>query len=423
MTTSEPAIITDSLSKAFPSYRSGADVLMSMVTSRWRLEQFTALDDVSLRIERGESVGIMGRNGAGKSTLLKILAGTLKQTSGSYEVRGRASAILELGTGFHPDYTGRENIRMGGLCLGMTPGEIADRTESIIDFAELREFIDRPFKTYSSGMQARLTFSVAASIDPEVLIVDEALSAGDALFARKCQRRIREITDSGTTVLLVSHSISTIFGICDRAILMERGRVVEDGHPREVSDAYDRLMIAVEASRPRVATMPTLGTGSTRPTVEVLSARLVDDQGTPIRQVPHGAVCALEVAVESIDATGSFVVGITLQSDQGPKVYSSNTRLIPSDVELEPGKAVIVRFPFRCTLGPGRFYVSGAAKRKGEGVEEDTLLHKLEESSYFDVLAVAGIPFSGVFDLGVDQVEVTVVPSSRSVSGSTECAT
>lgn len=233
------AVRVAGVSKAYKSYDSNGDLLREVFTGKQYHRDHWALKDISFEIARGEIVGIIGPNGSGKSTLLKIITGLLDATTGSVEVNGRVSAILELGTGFHPDFTGRENIITGGMCIGMSREEIEDKLPWIIEFSELESVIDQPFRTYSSGMQARLTFSTAIAVDPEVFIVDEALAAGDAYFVAKCMKRIREICNSGATVLFVSHGTGQVAMLCDSAIWIENGHLRAFGPAREVTRRYD----------------------------------------------------------------------------------------------------------------------------------------------------------------------------------------
>jgi lipopolysaccharide transport system ATP-binding protein len=237
-----PAIKISALSKVFRVWSQPHDMFLEAITGRRRHEECEALTGINLEVARGSVVGILGRNGAGKSTLLRIVAGTLDATAGSVAVDGRVAAILELGTGFHPEYTGRENVILGGLCLGLNREEIAARFDEIVEFAELHEVIDRPFKTYSSGMQARLTFAVATSVDADVLIIDEALAVGDARFQLKSFDRVRRFKSLGRSILLVSHDINQIVSVCDRAILLERGRIIADDDPARVGNQYHELL-------------------------------------------------------------------------------------------------------------------------------------------------------------------------------------
>ena len=237
--TSDVAIRVRHLSKLFRLYRRPSDLVKELITGRPHHTTRRALDDVSFEVRRGEVVGVIGANGAGKSTLLKIIAGTLEKTAGIAQVDGKVSAILELGTGFSPLFTGRQNVVMGGMCFGISPEQIERKMDWIIEFAELGDVIDNPFNTYSSGMKARLAFATAISVDPEIFIVDEALATGDAAFANKSLQRVREICRSGVSGLFVSHSTFHILQLCQRCLWIDAGRLRMVGAAIDVVREYE----------------------------------------------------------------------------------------------------------------------------------------------------------------------------------------
>jgi lipopolysaccharide transport system ATP-binding protein len=236
------AIEVAGLSKVFRIYAEPVDLVKEFVLRRPIHRQLWALRDISFTVAQGEMIGIIGRNGSGKSTLLRILTGVLDKSQGQVTVNGKVSSILELGTGFHQEYSGRQNIFMGGLCLGMSRREIENRLDWIIDFSELHDFIDQPLRTYSTGMKARLAFSTAISMDPDILFVDEALSVGDVKFNRKCYNTISEFRNNGKTILLVSHDLNIVSSFCDKTILLNEGRIVAYGEPRDVTRIYHQLL-------------------------------------------------------------------------------------------------------------------------------------------------------------------------------------
>ncbi|PID77323.1 MAG: ABC transporter ATP-binding protein [Deltaproteobacteria bacterium] len=241
---SEPAIIVENLAKCYQIYDSPGSRLKQMLMRGRRkyYREFWALRDISFTIARGKSVGIVGQNGSGKSTLLQILCGTLGATSGFYRTNGRIAALLELGSGFNPEFTGRENVYMNGSVLGLTSREIDERFTAIADFAAIGNFIEQPVKTYSSGMMVRLAFAVAINVDPEILVIDEALAVGDELFQRKCFSRIESIRQRGATILFVSHSVGAVLELCDTAILLDQGEKLAEGSPKYITSRYQKLI-------------------------------------------------------------------------------------------------------------------------------------------------------------------------------------
>ena len=245
MSETNAAITIDHVSKMYKLYRKPSDRLKDSLglTRKKCYQEHYALSDVSFDIKKGETIGIIGTNGAGKSTLLKIITGVLSPTSGEVRTQGRISALLELGAGFNGEYTGMENIYLNGTMMGFTDQEIDARVEDILAFADIGDFIHQPVKTYSSGMFVRLAFAVAINIDPEILIVDEALSVGDVFFQAKCYRKFEDFKKAGKTILFVSHDLGSISRYCDRVVLLDHGRMLAEGGPKEMVNLYKRLIV------------------------------------------------------------------------------------------------------------------------------------------------------------------------------------
>jgi ABC-type polysaccharide/polyol phosphate transport system ATPase subunit len=348
------AIEVAGVSKRFKLYHSLASGPIKEFLFFWRrssyYREFLAVDDVTLRVRRGEVVGIIGSNGAGKTTLLKMIAGLLPVDKGSITVRGRVTALLALGVGVHPEFTGRENIYYGGLLLGMSRDEITAKTPAIIEFAELGEFIDRPFRTYSAGMRARLLFSISMSIDPDILIVDEALATGDAYFVEKCMQRIRQLCRSGATVLLVSHNIAQVRALGSRCILLDRGRLVIDDHPDVVAAEYSRMIFGREAQalagqpeRP----VPTGGTGE----LELTRLSVLDEGGHEATAFTTFGAARVRLEIRSRQdvpgATGATIFLGFIDAGSGAYVGGINSR-----DHAAPGESATTCTTFRVGRDP-----------------------------------------------------------------------
>ncbi|HUP44996.1 MAG TPA: ABC transporter ATP-binding protein [Thermoanaerobaculia bacterium] len=250
----EPAVRARGLTKHYAVYRRPADRLVEILTRRSRHATFPALTDVSFDIEPGETIGVIGQNGAGKSTLLKLLCGVTKPTAGTLEARGPIASILELGTGFHPEFTGRDNAALNAAILGLSAEEVKRALPAIIEFSELGSFIDQPVKTYSSGMYMRLAFSVAVNVDPDILVIDEALAVGDGHFQKKCIDRIREFQQRKKTILFCSHALYYVTSICSRTLWLDQGRVMQFGPSVEVVHRYERFLLERDRAHPATET-------------------------------------------------------------------------------------------------------------------------------------------------------------------------
>ncbi len=397
--------------------------------------QFTAVRDVSLEIRRGECLGIIGRNGAGKSTLLQMIAGTLQPTSGNISVTGRVAALLELGSGFDPNFTGRENIHLNASILGLSKAEIDAKFETIVDYSGIREFIDQPVRTYSSGMAVRLAFAVCAHVDADILIIDEALAVGDARFQFKCHATLDQMIADGRTIIFVSHDTNSVKRICDRAILLERGEMVFEGKPNEVVNLYTKLITSphgIEAIRPDIDALRN-GTAALPPADSDLDATPTPHSPAPIllakdlnaellvaEERSHQQISDKEYAyggelghIESIallDENHSpkltFITGsrarirltcratrdvidpiyaVTLKDVRGQEIFGTNTYFqnIPQPAVLA-GSGAEALFDLQLNVLPGVYFISCGWVRIVDG--EVQVIHRRYDAIRFDVL-------------------------------------
>ena len=310
--------------------------------------EFWALQDITFSVPRGEAFGIIGSNGAGKSTILKVLSGIMRPTRGTLHVEGRLSALIEVSAGFHPDLTGRENIYLNGTILGMTRAEIKRRFDAIVAFSELEEFLDTPVKRYSSGMFARLGFAVAAHVEPDILIVDEVLSVGDYLFQQKCFQRMNEVMSGGATVVFVSHNLRAVSLLCERSLLLERGRVVTMGPSHEVIKAYLTRGHGARATEDRDIRITEVSLGPERTRVEFQADEVLEITIAAAARTPHEDI---SVVVQIVD------------DHQYPVFDTCTQRLGAGPLALEAGETLRCTFRMQLRLAEGTYHVSAYLHR------------------------------------------------------------
>jgi ABC-type polysaccharide/polyol phosphate transport system ATPase subunit len=379
------ALRVEGVAKQYRIYEHPSDRLVESLT-RGRVKrhrEFWALRDVSFEIERGTTTGIVGPNGSGKSTLLQIVTGTLEPTHGRVLVEGRVAALLELGAGFNPEFTGLENVYMNAALMGFSRRETDGRLKEIERFAEIGDFLHQPVKTYSSGMYVRLAFAIAVNTDPEVLVVDEALSVGDTIFQHRCVRRIREMQEAGTTILFVSHDPTLVRALCSRAIFLNAGWMLADGEPKDVLNRYQRLIMAREeaydgdaasgaqdeSATDQTSTNATVGRAPLAYTyrhgnrdAEIVAAELVNARGEPVELVDSGDPVVVRMRILFHRDVGHPVCGFMIRNRHGINVYGTNTEqrglLLGA---ARAGEIIEAEFAFDCWLGQEHYFVSVAA--------------------------------------------------------------
>jgi len=359
------ALTVTKLGKAYKQYPNRWSRLLEWITpgSAKHHQLKWVLQDICFTVQPGEAVGIIGINGAGKSTLLKLITGTTQPTTGSVHMTGRVAAMLELGMGFHPDFTGRQNAFMAGQLLGMSSEDIARLMPEIEAFAEIGDYIDHPVRVYSSGMQMRLAFSLATAIRPDILIVDEALSVGDAYFQHKSFDRIREFRKMGTTLLIVSHDKGAIQSICDRAILLNAGKLAMQGEPEAVMDYYNAMLAEKENQTVRQheiseGKLQTIS-GSGEATVEDII--LLNEKGERIEVVNVGQAVQLQIMVRTNADLPELVLGFMIKDRLGQPIFGTNTHHLKKELTNVPrDTSVTFGFNFNANLGCGTYSLAVA---------------------------------------------------------------
>jgi lipopolysaccharide transport system ATP-binding protein len=451
---SEPAAIrVRGLSKAYQIYARPEDRLKQAIAPRMQrlirrapsayFHNFWALRDVSFDIQKGQTAGIVGRNGSGKSTLLQLIGGVLHPSEGAVEVRGKVAALLELGTGFNPEFTGRENIHLYGAMQGFTPAQTASRMDAILDFADIGDFIDQPLKTYSSGMVVRLAFAAAININPDVLIIDEALAVGDELFQRKCFARLHQLQQGGCTILFVSHAAATVVELCTTALLLDRGELLMQGEPRRVIGSYQRLLYApperADEIRRNLLARRDLPPGVSSPVstmsapvdgepprfdpdlrpkstityeargAEIQAPALLDAQARPVNRLWPGRQYTYTYRVRFDRSAANVRFGMLIKSMTGQELggaVSADTaeHSLPF---VERDAVCQVSFRFTCLLNPGLYFLNAGVTSFADG--EETYLHRILDALAFRVAPSPRNIHNGYVAFDVTP-EITVLP-------------
>lgn len=411
--------------------------------SLWRgrkqyFREFWALHDVSIEIKRGESVGIVGRNGAGKSTLLQIICGTLAPTNGEVAVNGRVSALLELGSGFNYEFTGKENINISCALMGMTREETSARMEDILDFANIGEFIDQPIKTYSSGMVVRLAFAASICVDPDIFVVDEALAVGDVAFQRKCFMRLQEIKDKGATVIFVSHAPGIVVEFCDRAFLLDCGEQLLSGDPQIIVSKYQQLVYAApdrqEALREEIRNLntsqvpesiceldgneeskcaeaqspvktdyydPDLNAESTisyeHQGAQIENSRILTADGDQVNVLKRGVEYIYCYDVKFYQPATAVRFGMAIKTTSGFELGGSSTSTLKDAIKnIDAGSYVNVSFRFKALLSPGVYFINAGSTGIRDG--NPCILHRIIDANVFRVEHENATPLAGIID-------------------------
>lgn len=409
-------ISVSKLSKDYMLYSSPRQRLWSLLVPNSKAgKKFTALKPLSFELSEGQTLGVIGRNGSGKSTLLQMLAGTLTPTKGGVEIDGTIAALLELGAGFNPDFTGRENVFLNGAILGLTREEMHERLTDILEFANIGEFIDRPLSTYSSGMVVRLAFAVATSVQPKLLIIDEALSVGDEAFQRKCFRRIEQMRESGTSILFVSHSTQAVVQLCNRVIWLDGGQLIMDGEPKRVTEEYHRYLQA--PAKQRAGILQQIKSGKAAQAVSMKESangheyaptggrisdlQILNKRGKAVTSLAQGEGYKIRYQLAFDEACNDIRCGMMLKNRTGVEVSTATLLFAEHGVkQAKKGDKLQVEFNFTCHLTPATYFFNCGARASVKG--EDKYLHRKVDALELSVLTPAnhkGLNVGGITDL------------------------
>lgn len=406
----EFAIRVKHLEKMYKLYNKPSDRLRETLGLRVPVKEHYALKDVSFDVKRGETVGIIGTNGSGKSTILKIITGVLNPTKGEVEVDGRISALLELGAGFNMEYSGIENVYLNGTMMGFSREEIDARLQDILDFADIGDFVYQPVKSYSSGMFVRLAFAVAINIDPEILIVDEALSVGDVFFQAKCYRKFEEFKTQGRTILFVSHDLSSIARYCDRVILLNKGVKLEEGSPKQMVDMYKQLLVGqdpAKAEEEKTAGQPKENWNSqfqVNPDMleygsrlaEIVDFAVLDEKGRCTNTIEKGSTFKIRMKVAFRETIQEPIMAFTFKDIKGTEITGTNTLFEKAAVEhSDAGDVCTVTFTQDMYLQGGEYLLSFGCTGYKDG--EFTVFHRLYDAC--NVTVVSAKNTVGFYDM------------------------
>lgn len=385
------------LEKTFKLYSKPSDRLKEKIFKRPFHKVHHALKKINFKIEDGETLGIIGQNGAGKSTLLKILMNVTIPDKGIIESNGKITGLLELGTGFNPEMTGLKNIYMNGMLLGMTKGEIDDKKDKIIEFSELGDFINEPIKTYSSGMVMRLAFSIAIHADPHCFLVDEALSVGDAHFQQKCMKKIRDFKEGGGTIIFVSHDMNAVKMLCNKAILLDQGKIVEYGSPEHVVNKYNFLISRLSDSESRMTLKEVENKKEYGSYEAEISSLNIVGEDSQSNVVSSGEKTKIEILIRSYENIENVTVGIMIRDKYGQDIYGTNTYYLKKEFVLKADVSARCIFYINMNLSPGKYTLTSAIHTENNHLNK--CYHWVDNWCEFEVVGYQNNIFGGIVDL------------------------